>query len=216
MAYYLLSGEDSLAKDQKIEDIKSKVLLTKEAKEFDCEILYSHKLNAEVLKKSLIAIPAVASQRVVVIHNIQKLNQHNQDIILKYLEANYSHLVLILSNDSAEAKNNFIKQLTPLVKVLRFSKGKKKKVFDLTDEMFKNNGTKALEVLHDLIDEGNHPLQLMGGLIWYWGKEKSKLSAESFEKGLQRMQEADLNIKRNRLKPSEAMEVLVIQLMERN
>ena len=216
MAYYLLSGEDSLGKDQKIEDIKSKVLLTKEAKEFDCEILYSYKLNAEILKKSLIAVPAVASQRVVVIHNIQKLDQHNQDIILNCLESKYTHLVLILSNDIADAKNSFIKQLTPLVKVLRFSKGKKKNIFDLTNVMSKNNGTKALEVLHNLIDEGNHPLQLMGGLIWYWGKEKSKLSSESFERGLKRMQEADLNIKRSRLKPSEAMEVLVVQLMERN
>ena len=216
MAYYLLSGDDSLEKDQKIEQIKSDMLQTNEAKEFDFEVLYSHKLNAEVLKKSLIAVPAVAPQRVVVIYAIQKLSPHNKDIIIDFLEKKEQHVTLILSDDTVDAKNSFIKKITPFVKMLRFSKGKKKNVFDLTNVMSKRNGTQALKILHELMDDGNHPLQLMGGLIWYWGKEKSKLTSERFQKGLQRLQEADLNIKRSRLKPSEAMEVLVIRLMEGN
>jgi len=214
VGYYLLSGEDSLAKDQKIEEIKSKILPSNEAIKFDFEILYGTKLHSDILKKSLVALPAIASQRVLVIHAIQKFSPHNKELILSCVEKKESHLVLILDDDTIDAKNSFIKKLTPFVKTLRFSKGKKQNVFDLTRAMSNGNGAQALKILHELMEDGNHPLQLMGGVIWYWGKEKSKLSSERFKKGLQRLQEADLNIKRSRLKPDEAMEVLVVRLME--
>ncbi len=214
MEYYLLSGEDRLAKDQKIEEIKSRAFPLGEAVKFDFEILYAVKLNSDILKKSLVALPAIASQRVLVIHTIQKLSPHNKELILNFFKKKESHLILILDDDTTDAKNSFIKKLTPFVNTLCFSKGKKFNVFDLTRAMSNRNGVQALKILHELMDEGNHPLQLMGGLIWYWGKEKVRLSSERFKKGLQRLQEADLNIKRSRLKPSEAIEVLVVRLME--
>ena len=67
------------------------------------------------------------------------------------------------------------------------------------------------------IDNIYHPwytrtLQLMGGLVWFWGKLKQRISAEKFKKGLLHLQEADLNIKRSRIKAEYALEVLVVKL----
>jgi len=211
---YLLSGEDSLAKDQKIEEIKGKSFPSEEAVKFDFEILHGAKLGSDVLKKSLVALPAIAPHRVVVIRAIQKLNPHNKELILEFIQKKEPQVVLILDDTEGDARNSFIKKLSAHVQVLRFSKGKKQNVFDMTKAMSSGNAAQALKTLHELMEEGTHPLQLMGGLIWYWGKEKNRLSSARFNKGLQQLQEADLNIKRSRLKPDEAMEVLVVSLMQ--
>ncbi len=57
-----------------------------------------------------------------------------------------------------------------------------------------------------------HPLQIMGALVWYWGKEGKACGKERFERGLKALEEADLNIKRSRLEPQYAVEKLVVEL----
>jgi DNA polymerase III delta subunit len=57
-----------------------------------------------------------------------------------------------------------------------------------------------------------HPLQVMGALVWYWGKEGRHLGKERFGRGLKALEEADLNIKRSRLDPQYAVEKLVVEL----
>jgi DNA polymerase III delta subunit len=49
--------------------------------------------------------------------------------------------------------------------------------------------------------------------VWYWGKEGRMLAKTKFERGLQALEEADLNIKRSRLNPEYAVEKLVVELM---
>ena len=78
--------------------------------------------------------------------------------------------------------------------------------------MTARNPVEALKILGNLLVEENHPLQIMGGLIWFWGKSRTRLSADQFKKGLMCLQEADLNIKRSRLKPEHTLEVLVVKL----
>ena len=53
----------------------------------------------------------------------------------------------------------------------------------------------------------------MGALVWFWGKSQDRMPGERFRKGLLVLQEADVNIKRSRLKPEYAVEVAVIKLM---
>ncbi|VAX36534.1 hypothetical protein MNBD_UNCLBAC01-79 [hydrothermal vent metagenome] len=211
---YLLSGEDHFAKEQKIEAIKQSILTTENSRQFDYELLYGNKLNSELLKKTLVALPATATQRVVLIRAVHKLNTHNKELILECVEQEPEHLILILDADEMDARSAFFKKLIAQVKVVRFGQRKKKNVFDMTKVMGAGNMEQTLKILHELMDEGSHPLQLMGGLTWYWGKERNRVSSEKFQHGLRCLQEADLNIKRSRLKPQEAMEVLVVKLME--
>ena len=69
-------------------------------------------------------------------------------------------------------------------------------------------------MLHGFYNQGMYPLQMMGALVWYWGKEGKALGPQRFEKGLKALEEADLNIKRSRFLPEYALEKLIVELVE--
>jgi len=210
---YLLLGEDRSAKDQKIDEVKAKHLPSHDAVKLDYEILHGVKLDPAALKKSLIALPAVAKKRFVLIRSAEKLNTQNKKIVLNFIQEENSHVVLMLDSDEDSPKNTFFGKVTSAAKVMRCGrKTAKRNVFDMTRAMEGRNPSGALKILHDLLGRGDHPLQIMGGLVWFWGKSKNRLSADGFKKGLLVLQEADLNIKRSRLKPEQAVEIAVTKL----
>ncbi len=210
---YLLCGEDSGAKDRKITEIKKKYISSNEALEFDYEAFYGQKLDPAELKKSLIALPAVAKQRLILIRSVHKLNPQNKEIIFQFIQKKEKLSVLILDSEKIDAKDSFTKKITPFVQLLRFSTESQKNVFDMTRAMSSGKGEQALKILEGLISSGTHPLQLMGGLVWFWGKSRNRLSEERYRNGLLALEEADLNIKRSRLNPIHALEILVVKLM---
>lgn len=210
--HYLFLGEDSLAKDRKIAEIKKNLHPSNEALKFDYEILHAAKLAPAALKKSLLALPAVAPKRLIVIRAMAKLDSHNKKLILECLATKTLNLVLILDFDEDNPNTSFIKKLIPYVKTSYFRKGIKRNVFDMTKMMSKRNPKEALKILSDLLTSGDHPLQIMGALVWFWGKRQNQLSADRFKKGLLMLKEADVNIKRSRLKPEYALEVVVVKL----
>jgi len=209
---YLLLGEDFLSKEQKIFKIKKKIISSSQAEKFDYDLLYGSKLKPETLKKVLLSLPIISSQRMVIVKSSEKLSKHNIEIILKFIETREEKVVLVLDFDVEEAKNSFIKTLSQTAKIFKFYKGKKKNVFDMTNLMARRNSKEALLILETLLSEGDSPLKIMGGLVWFWGKIRNKLSFKTFEKGLAFLQETDLNIKRTRVLPQYALEILVVKL----
>ena len=69
-----------------------------------------------------------------------------------------------------------------------------------------------LKILNDVLDHGDHPLQILGALVWFWGKNKPRVNPERFQRGLNELQEADWNIKRSRLRPEHTLEILIVKL----
>ena len=132
-------------------------------------------------------------------------------MILEFIGNKADYAVLILETEEDQT-DSFIKKLRPLVKTVEFSKQAKLNVFDLTRVISEHRSAEALKILAQLQSQGDHPLQIMGGLVWFWGKSRGKLSVSRFENGLKALQEADLNIKRSRLEPDHALEVAVIKL----
>jgi len=210
--HYLLLGEDSLAKDQKIAEIKKKYLPTEDALKFDYVILYAKKLEPSELKKTLIALPAISSKRLIVIRSINQFNTHNKDLILNFVQDKMSPAVLVMDTDEEMSTSSFLNKLMPFVKMSSFQKGTKSNVFDMTRKMASRNSKDALKILFHILSDGDHPLQIMGGLVWFWGKQKDRLSQDQYKAGLRFLKEADLNIKRSRLNPEYAMEVVVVKL----
>ena len=104
--------------------------------------------------------------------------------------------------------------LASYAKTLNLGLKKELNVFDITKLMSAKKTTDALKLLHEFYDQGMYPLQMMGALVWYWGKEGRALGAGKFEKGLKALEQADLNIKRSRLLPEYAMEKVVVELVE--
>ena len=210
---YLLIGEDGLTKDQKIAEIKKKSLPLTEALQFDCDLLHATKLDPDDLKKSLLSLPSFAARRLVIIRSLQKLSPHNKEILLEFINQKPNHVDLILDTDENNPQDKFWAQILVFAKVVHSENASQKNVFDMTRAIERHQAADALLILSELVTQGTHPLQIMGGLVWFWGKLKSRLSSERFQQGLEMLQEADLNIKRSRLEPEFAVETAVVKLM---
>ena len=208
---YLLIGQ-SPSKENKISEIKSSVLTSKESLSFDYEVLHAHKLSADVLKKSLVSIPSISKKRVVLIRQAHELNAQAKKIILACLKDFVSSLELILDADQWSAKDAFLKNLGQSVKIVNFEKEQKVSVFDLTKAIASHKKLEALRLLDKLIKAGDHPLQIIGAIVWAWKKSRNRISKEKFHQGLVMLQEVDFCIKRSRLKPEYALEILVVKL----
>lgn len=208
---YLFLGQDLTAKDSKIAEIKKKICPSPDALKFDCETLYAQKLDPEELKKAFITLPAIANERIVIIRECHKLSAHNKELIFEFVK-NPGRCVLALESEKMETTDAFIKKLGSAVKVFHFRKETPLNVFNLTDAVSLRRSVEALKILSVLLSQGDQPLQIMGGLVWYWKKARAGFSMPEFKKGLLALQEADLNIKRSRLRPDHALEILIVKL----
>ena len=156
-------------------------------------------------------MPAIAQKRLVVVRDIEKLSQHNKDLILTFIASNEESTDLILDTNQVDSKNSFIKKVAKSAKIIRFAFSQKVNVFDMTKLMMRNPA-EAIKILSKLVEDGSHPLQILGGIVWFWGNSRNRLGNEEFKKGLLALQEADLNIKRSRLKAEYAVEIAVTKL----
>lgn len=209
---YLLCGEDAQAKDAKIAEIKNSILKGEQAVFFDFESIDSSSATAAVLKKALTAIPSFSSKRVVLIRHVEKLKNEAAGWLVNYADAPLEQSVLILEA-SGELKAS-LKDLTAKVKTTVLGVKPQLNVFDITDLIAARKTAEALKRLPEFYRQGHHPLQLIGTLVWYWGKKGRALGPVRFERGLKALEEADLNIKRSRLMPEYALEKLVVELVE--
>ncbi len=210
---YLFVGEDFFAKNQKIAELKKKILPSEEALQFDHEVLYAKECSAEELKKALVALPVVSSKRLIIVKTFQKADDQLKDLILDFLKRKEDRIDVILDADSDLSDKAFVAEIVSFGQVVQFKKATApKRLFDMTNAMEAKKHEEALKNLLLLLKDGNHPLQVMGGLIWFWGKNKGRVTKQNFIKGLQFIQEADLNIKRSKIEPQYALEVLVLKL----
>lgn len=210
---YFLIGEDTAAKDRKISEIKTACLSSDDAVKFDYECLHGVKLDPATLKKALIALPAVAKKRLILIRAAEKLSPHNKEIILEFVRSGARHAEVVLESDELSFKGAFFRDVMSIAQVTRFGReGKKKDIWDVTRAIEARNPGEALKVLDVLFQGGESPVKIMGGLVWFWGGLRNRVSVDGFKKGLLVLQEADLNIKRTRLRPEHAVEIAITKL----
>ena len=209
---YLLLGEDTQAKDTKISQIKSHWLTLPEAIHFDFESLDAQQVSSANLKKSLLSLPMTSTKRVILIRHVQNLKNEAALVLLSFASQPQDYCEMIL--EASEELKGQIKEISPYAQVLNFGFKKELNIFDMTKLMSLKKTSEALKMLHGFYSRGDHPLRMIGALVWYWGKEGRSLGADKFEKGLKALEEADLNIKRSRLLPEYALEKLVVELVE--
>lgn len=208
---YLLLGEDLNAKDKIINQIKSTVVTNDKAFHFDVEHLDALSLPADTLKKALITLPVFSAKRLVILRNVHKLKTADIAVLIDFVKQPSALTELILESSEESLKADF-KDITAHAKLSVFGKNNTGSVFDMTKLMQRTQLKEALSMLNRFYKEGTHPLQVMGALIWFWGKEGRALPKERFERGLKALEEADVNIKRSRFNPEYAVEKLVVEL----
>lgn len=209
---YLFVGENSAGQQAQIAQLKAQWASDPDALQFDYQVLYGQKLEPKELKKAFLALPAIHQQRLVYLRQAEKLDEHCKKILLEFLLSKPHHLVLVLEAVALPASDEIWKQIRALSQTHEAKKSVKENVFDMAKLMTLGKGSQALQSLYQLYEEGAHPLQILGGVVWAWGNHRSRVSPEDFQTGLLALQEADLSIKRSRLDPQEAVEILVVKL----
>ena len=209
---YLLLGEDAQAKDSKILQLKTSLLLEPAAHHFDFESLDAQHISGANLKKSLLALPVFSKKRLILIRHVHQLKNDPIRVLEDFLKASLNHCDVILEA-SSQLKENF-NTIVSQANVSTFGMKVEMNIFDMTKLMSARKTTEALKILNEFYDKGMYPLQMMGALVWYWGKEGRILGSNKFQQGLKALEDADLNIKRSRLLPEYAIEKLVVELVE--
>ncbi len=173
---YLVFGADASRKESRIAELKEQHLSHKDSLSFDYEILYGHKLDPETLRKALLALPVFSAARFVLVRECHKLTEHNRRVIVDFLAAGrQEHLVLVLEADELKAGDPLRKDVTPYAQLVQTETPPKTNVFDVTRAMGLGQKAQALKMLHGLMEDGQHPLQILGGLVWFWSERRRNL-----------------------------------------
>ncbi len=209
---YLFLGDDLPAKDAGIAEIKNKFFKnSQEALNFDFDNLDARELGTDTLKQAFLTLPVIAPHRLIILRQVHKLKSADIQVLINFCQKPAKHCDVILESTENMLKGD-LKDLTLLSKVVVMARPEGPNVFDMTKLITANRSNEALKMLDGFYREDVHPLQIMGALVWYWGKEGKLLGKERFERGLKALEEADLNIKRSRLNPQYAVEKLVVEL----
>jgi DNA polymerase III delta subunit len=209
---YLFLGDDLPAKDAKISEIKNKFFKdSQEALAFDLDNLDAKDLGDNALKKAFLTLPVIAPHRLIILRQVHKLKTTDIKVLIDFCQKPAKYCDLVLESSENTLKGD-LKDLPLYVKGAVMGKPEGPNVFDMTKMISAHRGGEALKMLDGFYRADVHPLQIMGALVWYWGKEGKACGKERFERGLKALEEADLNIKRSRLEPRYAVEKLVVEL----
>ncbi|TRZ95365.1 hypothetical protein D4R78_03855 [bacterium] len=206
---YLFIGQDSLAKDSKLKQLKQE-LLVRETEQFNTDTLYARELKLPELQEKILCLPVNSKKRLLVIKGAEDLKKELKDFILKYSRKPYSQIALVLDMNYSEPRDDFISGLLRYVQVYRFREAVRLDTFTLSRQIELGRPAYALRVLNQLLENGERPERILGGLRYAW--QKNSQGALAAKKGLKLLLNCDLDIKTGRLKPNFALERLVLCL----
>lgn len=210
MGMYLFVGEDELAKVEKIQSLK-KQLLNPRVEQFNFDIFYGRDLTLPLFQEALNRLPVSASSRLLVIKDALGLKEYIREYFLSQIKNLPEWLVIILDILVIPGgENPFLSQIRKIAKPLNFSAGQNANAFTLARALESRRPDYALNILSDLLKQGERPERILGAL-------RSQLmrypSAKEKSRRIALLLEADLNVKTGRLKPPQlALEALVVKL----
>jgi DNA polymerase III delta subunit len=211
---YLFLGDDLPAKDARITEIKSKIFKSsQEALAFDLDNLDAAQLQEHALKEALLTLPVIAPHRLIILRQVHRLKSADIRVLIEFCKKPAKHCDLILESGETTLKGD-LKDLPLYAKGAMLARPEGPNVFDMTRLITARRSGEALKMLDGFYRANVHPLQIMGALVWYWGKDGKAYGKEIFKQGLRALEEADLNIKRSRLEPQYAVEKLVVELSQ--
>jgi DNA polymerase III delta subunit len=205
---YLLTGPDSPSKDSTILQIKEQ-FLPAHLQDFNFDRLYASDLRLKDLQERFLTLPVKAKKRVIVIKNAQKLSPEIKKFILDYLQQPAPHLVLVLDMDTVAYKDAFVRDLARQTRTY-VNEEPRLDTFVLIRQIESRKVGLALGVLRQLLDKGERPERVLGGLRHAF--ENKTHNSLATRKQLRILLTCDIDIKTGRLKPEFALEKLVVDL----
>lgn len=204
---YLFTGEDTAAKDQKLAQLKAAVVSPALA-DFNCDILYARDLSLKKLQEKMLFLPAGGGVRLVVIRDAEHLGKEEKAFLVRYAAQPAAGMVLVL--DVQHRGDEFAQALARFAQVASFRETVKPDTFALSRQIEGRHAAAALRMLRQLLDDGEKPERILGGLRYAW--ERGRAPAQLTRKRLQVLLECDSEIKTGRMSAEYALERLVVRL----
>ncbi len=207
---HILIGADHTARFRAVAAMKDRLRRAIDA--IDSETIDADRLAADALKKALLTLPA-SGRRLVCIRDAHRLSSDCRRILREVCTGIPDHLDLIIESSEWKPSDPCVKALSAVgAQVKVFVPSRRNGVFDMTRLIEGGRTAEALKVLRELLEGGVHPLQILGGMVWFWGQQRRRLTEDDFVRGLRALQATDLQVKRSRLRPHHALEILVVRL----
>ena len=208
---FLFIGQDKPAKDIQLARLRQE-FLKKETEQFNLDILYAKELALDSLQEKLLFLPVKNPRRIVVIKGAEDLGDDSKEFLLKYVKNPPKQIVLVLDVErlAGARPDEFIRGIQGHAKTYRFKEIQSLDTFSLSRQIELKRPDYALKVLGELLRGGERPVRILGGLRYVW--EKSSAPPLEAKKRLKLLLECDIDIKTGRLKPTFALEKLVVSL----
>ncbi|MCG8432024.1 MAG: hypothetical protein MJA29_12745 [Candidatus Omnitrophica bacterium] len=217
---YLFLGHDRASKNKSFQKLLTRSVPAG-TRHFNCDILYADELKLNVLQERLKSLPVNSRLRVVVIKSAQKLKKDIQQYILNYAEHPYKRVILVLDAEPKARHDAFLKSIAARASVERSEELPRVDAFTLCRQIESRRCAEALRILKKLLDSGEKPERILGGLRYAWERGPRAPSGSPVYRGgasrgrtrpMRLLLECDKNIKTGRLKPQLALEKLIIAL----
>lgn len=206
---YLFCGQDSFSKDTKLRQLKER-FLSKGIEDFNIDTLYAKESNLKELQEKLLCLPVKAKKRLILIKDAQALKDNVKEFLLKYVKKPEATILLILDVNHKDPKDEFIRQLGRYAETIRFQETSQPDTFGLSRYIEAKKADFALHILNQLLQNGEKPERILGGLRYSW--QKNNFEPLALRKRLRLLLKCDIDIKTGRLKPEFALEKLVVSL----
>jgi len=206
---YLFIGQDSFSKDLKLKQLKQE-FLKRGFEYFNLDILYARDLKLADLQERILSLPFKTQKRIIVIKEAQGLKEEERDFLLSYTRKPDDGILLILDFSHSGPKDEFINNISRYARVFRFAEPARLDTFLLSRQIEAGKPNYALKTLSLLLERGEKPERILGGLRY--ALEKDISGAIITKKRLRLLLHCDIQIKTGMLKPAFALEGLIISL----
>lgn len=206
---YVFLGQDSAAKDTALKQIQEQHLAPG-TRDFNSDTLYGGDITLQQLQEKLLFLPSLSATRVIMLNNAAEAAEPVRSFLLDWAKNKHPGVLLIIEVRSPSG-NSFAQKATALAdKVYTFSRSEQPDVFALARQVEARNGPASLRILNGLLRAGEKPERILGGLRASW--ERNTKSQHALKKRMQALLQSDIEIKTGKLKPSIALEKMVVSL----
>lgn len=206
---YLLLGDDVPAKEANLEKIK-KQFLSDNLKEFNFDILYGSELSLRVIQEKILFLPFESKKRVILVKQIEDLKKDIKEFLVEYLQEPQDNLIFIFDSDEADLKDDFLKNISKISNIINVGTRQLKDTFDLAKKIEEKEIISSLKILRKLLEDGEKPERILGGLRARWQKNNRDL--DQYKRRIGLFLKCDQEIKTGKAKPSYSLEQLVVKL----
>ncbi|MFZ2385775.1 MAG: hypothetical protein WBE75_06205 [Candidatus Omnitrophota bacterium] len=207
---YVFAGDDASGKSIHLNQLKE-TFLPADIRAFNYDVFYGNELVLQSFQERLLSIPVNSPRRMIVLKNAGALSAAARKFVSDYAAAAHKSVLLVVDFERFDPKDTFFSSLCGHGRLFRFSEEQHTDAFALAGLMRSGRAADALKALHKLIEGGEKPERILGGVRYSCRKWEAERSAAAFKEILR----CDLEIKTGRLKPLFALERLIITLSRR-